>query len=110
MSRDKQNEYYELERLLRVRRIDIEKQGCDLYSLLHKAETEEQSLARYLIDCGYCKASEVAEEIFAEVKQALDISVETEHFKGSWFNMYKFMQSLAELKKKYTKGGKGQDG
>ena len=67
MSRDNQNEYYELERLLRVRRIDIEKQGCDLYSLLHKTETEEQSLARYLIDCGYCKASDLAEKIFAEI-------------------------------------------
>ncbi len=72
MNRDKQNEYYELERLLRVRKMDIEKQGCDLYSLLHKTENEEQSLARYLIDCGYCKSTEVAEEIFAEIDEIFE--------------------------------------
>lgn len=102
MSRDKQNEYYELERLLRVRRIDIEKQGCDLYSLLHKAETEEQSLARYLIDCGYCKATDLAEEIFAEIDKLLAVD------RNGEANLD--VRALAELKKKYTKGGKEQDG
>ena len=63
-------------------------------------------LANILYNAGYRKASDVAEEIFAEVKKALDISIETEHFKGSWFNMNKFMQSLAELKKKYTEESK----
>ena len=105
MSKDKQNEYYELERLLRVRKIDIEKQGCDLYSLLHKAETEEQSLARYLIDCGYCKASDLAEEIFAEIEEMVITEKSND---GCVFYLDKV--ELAELKKKYTEGGKEQDG
>ncbi len=110
MSREKQDNYYELERLLRVRKIDIEKQGCDLYSLLHKTETEEQSLARYLIDCGYCKASDLAEEIFAEIYKALNNSVKTELFKGTWFDYSKFITEVDKLKKKYTERGKEQDG
>lgn len=81
----------------------LDDKDCDLQCTYGK-------LANKLTAKGYRKSTDLAEEIFAEVKQALDISVETEHFKGSWFNMNKFMQSLAELKKKYTKGGKGQDG
>ena len=115
MRRDKQNEYYELERLLRVRRIDIEKQGCDLYSLLHKTETEEQSLARYLIDCGYCKASDLAEKIFAEIEKIAKIytfptvkSGIVEIVKEPFWCIEP--NDLAELKKKYTKGGKEQGG
>ena len=54
-----------------------------------------------LMNLGYRKASDVAREIFAEIDKALDNSVETERFKGSWFNLHKFMQRLAELKKKY---------
>lgn len=119
MSRDKQNEYYELERLLRVRRIDIEKQGCDFYSLLHKTETEEQSLARYLIDCGYCKASNLAEEIFAAIEEIID-----KHYNKHIFNsdledteieaVVDFSDDvtydIAKLKKKYTKSESEEEG
>ena len=45
---------------------------------------------------------EVAREIFEEIEKALDNSVETEHFKGTWFNLHKCMLRIAELKKKYT--------
>ena len=101
MSRDKQTEIHE-----------IAKRMSDAISTEteHRYIKDERKLEAVLKENGWCKASDLAEEIFAEVKQALDISVETEHLKGSWFNMNKFMQSLAELKKKYTKGGKGQDG
>lgn len=60
MNKEKQiEEMAELERLLRIRRMDIEKQGCDIWALIKKTESEEQSIANYLIGQGYRKASEV---------------------------------------------------
>jgi hypothetical protein len=63
-------EMAELERLLRIRRMDIEKQGCDIWALIKKTESEEQSIADYLIGQGYRKAYEVAREIFEKVERA----------------------------------------
>lgn len=64
-------EMAELERLLRIRRMDIEKQGCDIWALIKKTESEEQSIADYLIRQGYRKASEVAKEIGDEIAKNL---------------------------------------
>lgn len=66
---------------------------------------DERKLEAVLIANGWRKASEVAREIFEEIEKALDNSVETEHFKGTWFNFSKFKQRLAELKKKYESEG-----
>ena len=66
---------------------------------INKLYTED--VAEHLYNAGYRKASDVAREIFEEIEKALDNSVETEHFKGTWFNFSKFKQRLAELKKKY---------
>ena len=57
--------------------------------------------AARLYNAGYRKASEVAEEIFAEIEQHLETGItlygETVHFVR--------IGTLAELKKKYTEGG-----
>ena len=55
-----------------------------------------------LYNAGYRKASDVAREIFEEIEKAIDSCVITEHFKGSYFELNKFMLGIAELKKKYT--------
>lgn len=115
MSRDKQNEYYELERLLRVRKIDIEKQGCDLYSLLHKTESEEESIANYLIGHGYRKASDVAKEVCAEIGKRFKSLLGMLPAEGALTDAKTFIDAHwefiehsivfaydAELKKKYT--------
>jgi hypothetical protein len=65
------------------------------------AKAEALHIFKDTADAGYRKASDVAREIFEEIEKALDNSVETEHFKGTWFNFSKFKQRLAELKKKY---------
>ena len=73
MSRDKQiEEMAELERLLRIRRMDIEKQGCDIWALIKKTESEEQSIANYLIGHGYRKSTDIAREIFEEIEDVLN--------------------------------------
>ena len=97
MSRDKQTEIHEIAKRM---------SEAIFTETEHRYISDERKLEAVLKENGWCKASDLAEEIFAEVQKALDISVETEHLKGSWFNMNKFMQSLTELKKKYTKGGK----
>ena len=51
---------------------------------------------------GYGNLAEYAKQIFEKIEKALNNSVETEHFKGTWFNMSKFRQRIAKLKKKYT--------
>lgn len=67
---------------------------------------EATGVAEILAVEDYRKSFEVVEEIFAEIDKALDDSVETEHFKGTWFNFSKFKQRLAELKKKHREGRK----
>jgi hypothetical protein len=91
-------EMAELERLLRIRRMDIEKQGCDIWALIKKTESEEQSIADYLIGQGYRKASKVAEEIFAEIEEKCYDPEENFFFISP--------TEFAELKKKYTEEGK----
>jgi hypothetical protein len=99
MSRDKQiEEMTELERLLRIRRMDIEKQGYDIWSLIKKTESEEQSIADYLIGQGYRKTSEVAREIFAEIEKCRVVGC---------YDIHCYLKDdIDELKKKYTEAGK----
>lgn len=65
-----------------------------------------QNTAEKLTAKGYRKASDVAEEIFGEIEKLVH----------KQYNMNLFgiaidiAPDIAELKKKYTKGGKGQDG
>lgn len=103
MSREKQiEETAELERLLRIRRMDIEKQGCDIWALIKKTESEEQSIADYLIGQGYRKASDVAREIIKEVKDHIRFDVGF----SSFIERDMFSDYLVELEKKYTEEGK----
>ena len=120
MNKEKQiEEMADLERLLRIRRMDIEKQGCDIWALIKKTESEEQSIADYLIGQGYRKASEVAEEIFAEIDAHFDRrialyqtmksraflvgnEVEREYDDTMIINLTIYKKEIAELKKKYT--------
>ena len=46
--------------------------------------------------------AEVAREIFEEIEKTADACIESEWLRGSWFNMSKFKESLAELKNKYA--------
>ena len=50
--------------------------------------------------------AEVAREIFEEIEKTADACIESEWLRGSWFNMSKFKESLAELKNKYAEGQK----
>lgn len=61
-------------------------------------------IAKQIQEQGYRKTSEFAREIFEGIEEAIDSCVVTEHFKGSYFELNKFMLGLAELKKKYTEG------
>ena len=87
-----------IERLLRVRKLDIEKQGFDVASIFYGKESEEASVARYLVQEGYRKASDVAREIFAEIEE---IAIEHEMFGRTVLIIGQ--GTLAELKKKYER-------
>ena len=52
-------------------------------------------LATGLYTAGYRKSSDVAEEIFAEIEDALEPHIES-------FTKFHITQKIAELKKKYT--------
>ena len=70
MNREKRiEEIADLEHLLRIRRLDIEKQGCDIWALIKNNTSEEQAIAEYLIGHNYRKASEVVEEVFEQIKK-----------------------------------------
>lgn len=56
---------------------------------------DEAKLRAVLIANGWRKASEVAEEIFAEIDNALEVHIES-------FTKFHITQKIAELKKKYT--------
>jgi hypothetical protein len=110
-SKEKQiEEMAELERLLRIRRMDIEKQGCDIWALIKKTESEEQSIANYLIGHGYRKASEVAREVIDDFDKELHKLADRYHEQGKieYFTLCEIIYQLviAELKKKYTEDGK----
>ena len=96
MSRDKQTEIHE-----------IAKRMSDAISTEteHRYIKDERKLEAVLKENGWCKASDLAEEIFAEIEE---IAIEHEMFGRTVLIIGQ--ATLAELKKKYTKGGKEQDG
>ena len=116
MSRDKQNikttdwliRGIPEEQLKREKREAIMSAYLEL-CITYDEETKSidfDATAEKMVAKGYRKAEEVAREIFEEIEYALDNCVETEHFRGTWFNFSKFKQILAELKKKYTESEK----
>ena len=58
----------------------------------------------YLPPADVVPRAEVAREIFEEIEKTADACIESEWLRGSWFNMSKFKESLAELKNKYAEG------
>lgn len=106
MSRDKQTEIHE-----------IAKRMSDAISTEteHRYIKDERKLEAVLKENGWCKASDLAEEIFAEIEKIAKIytfptvkSGIVEIVKEPFWCIEP--NDLAELKKKYTKGGKEQDG
>lgn len=117
MDKEKQiEEMAELERLLRIRRIDIEKQGFDIFALIKRTTSEEQAIAEYLIGHNYRKASDVAREIFWEFRAEMRSLIETsedlyiksgddDYYLGKKDAFFTAILHLDELiKKKYTEG------
>lgn len=106
MSRDKQTEIHE-----------IAKRMSDAISTEteHRYIKDERKLEAVLKENGWCKASDLAEEIFAEIEEIAKIYT-FPTVKNGIVEIVKEPfwciepNDLAELKKKYTKGGKGQDG
>ena len=80
---------------------------CELDGVLNRYQT-----VKNLSKMGYRKASEVAEEIFAEIEEEIRSSVEVittikDEEEGGWYDgelnmLGMFGNFLAELKKKYT--------
>lgn len=64
-------------------------------------ECKAMTYAKRFYDAGYRKSKDLAREIFEEIEKSIDKCVITEHFKGSYFELSKFLLGLAELKKIY---------
>lgn len=60
-----------------------------------------KSISEKLIDKGYRKSTELAEEIFAEIGELVN-----EYLDGRSYR-HEFLTKIAELKKKYTESEKG---
>jgi hypothetical protein len=91
-----------IERLLRVRKLDIEKQGFDVATIFYGRESEEASIARYLVGEGYRKASDVAREIFEEIDAELGNELEKADDETIVFSYDGIVDRvLDKLKKKY---------
>ena len=81
-------------------------------------EDEAKEIAHFVIEGqGYRKASEVAEEVIKELERMIEVKIigfEEDFFHGTaahWDGIRKncyeeMLVELAELKKKYTEGGK----
>ena len=61
-------------------------------------QDQENLLSQYFVNEGFCKASEVAREIFEEIKKLT-------HTKWDWTDCVEW-DAIAELEKKYTEEGK----
>lgn len=90
MSRDKQIEEM-------ARTMCFQSESCTAESCT-KVNCEKTWLAENLYNAGYRKASDVAEEIFAEIGEIVN-----EYLDGRIYT-HEFCTILAELKKKYTQG------
>lgn len=66
--------------------------------------TYEDFHADSLLDAGYRKASDIAAEIFAEVRQLLERStiIKSSDFSQPYFDMFYFKKCLINLEKKYN--------
>jgi DNA-directed RNA polymerase subunit F len=89
MSRDKQIE----EMAKAVCHLD---RTCD--ECMTSFECKAMMYAKRFYNAGYRKASEVAEEIFAEIGELIN-----EYLDGRSYR-HEFLTKIAELKKKYTQG------
>lgn len=76
------------------RKEQINNLAADIYSLI-RSSAMSRALAELLVDKGYCKASEVAEEIIGILK-----SVGIDEWR---------YPVIAEIKKKYTESEKDND-
>ena len=93
MSRDKQTEIHEIaKRMSEAISTEME----------HRYISDERKLEAALKENGWCKASDLAEEIFAEMHQS--IKAEKFHHKnfGDLVYLADIDRIFAELKKKYT--------
>lgn len=72
-------------------RIEQDGLGCRI--------TNNTELAEYFYNAGYCKSTDVAEEIFAEIESKLTLN-KTTHC-GQKFYYIRLKDDIAELKKKY---------
>ena len=85
--------------------MDSEKQIEEIARIIAKANGNEQNVAYYrpdatdLYNSGYCKASEVAEEIFAEIEKCSEVALMNGHIETPILCIG--FGVLAELKKKY---------
>ena len=105
MSRDKQTE---IANDLNMHCVSLSEQFCGEMSC-------NACISNWLYNAGYRKSSEVAEEIFAEIEKRIasleyqantqrkTISVEELKAQVNWILHEVVPQTLAELKKKYTK-------
>ena len=98
----------------------IEGMTEDIYSIF-RIDTMSRAIASMLYDDGYCKASDVASEIFEKIEEMLNLQVKIvcearAHYKETAKPMLSFIamldgriyslrvieEHIAELKKKYT--------
>ncbi len=104
-----------LERILRVRKLDIEKQGFDVATIFYGRESEEASIARYLVGEGYHKASDIISEIIVAEQKIHgayihnSFSLSDEYKTGYLKATSDFLKMLFELKKKYESEGADDD-
>ena len=105
---DKSNKQIE-EMAVEFAKINCNSKGCHCCDLIDEYGSLELSCEDYLTykqmaetfyNAGYRKASEVAEEIFAEIEKILDQKFSINH--GV---VLISKEEFAELKKKYTEGG-----
>ena len=73
----------------------IEEMAADIHSLI-RSDAISRALASLLCDKGYCKASEVAREIFAEIDRMIYCLLNDRHY-----IVGDMCYEVEELKKKY---------
>lgn len=85
---------------------DLNMHCCSLAEQFCGEMSCNSCITNYLYNAGYRKASEVAEEIFAEIEEKLSANLCGEFREDSieWFDYYSLLlaEDIAELKKKYT--------
>jgi hypothetical protein len=117
MDREKQIE--EMAKVLHERCREISEDTESLAKLEAQGKTMPDDFAEALHNAGYRKASEVAEEIFAEIEEirlrqirkseffrnGSTEEMERKFYEGAEWGLRQLSHWIAELKKKYTEGG-----